>query len=164
MEPAPPVDITAFGTPIALITEPQGLGSRSLETLRDGELPPEGADDPSRQYDTYTGESGRGEDWLGYDFGAQRTFVRMLFQNGLIFFDGGWFESISVQILVRDEWLEVSSKVTPGYAGAESVNFRVHQLDFSPTNGTAIRVFGEPGGSASFISCGELRVFEEPAL
>lgn len=156
------VDITSAGVPIAFITTPTGGGNPSLEVLRNGAFPPLGSANSSQQYDTFTDDPGRTEDWLGYEFGAARSFVRVTFQNGIVFDNGGWFESLGLQVRNGDIWSDVRDvRATPNYAGQGGPSYAVYELDFSAVGGDAIRVFGVPGGSSRFVSCGELRVFEE---
>lgn len=153
-------DITSSGVPIALIVSPTGMGNISLEVLRNGDMPPEGTEDPKRQYDTYAGGGARSEDWLGYEFELPHNFARVLFQSGKVFFDGGWFESVGVQVEVDGQWSAVESTFEPAYPGATGPGYAIYQIDFAPTTGTSIRIFGTPGGTAAFVSSGELRVFE----
>lgn len=154
-------DITAAGTPIALVTDPTGAGRHDLEVLRDGDMPPVGSEEWIRQYDTFTGPSTRTEDWLGYTFGKKHTFMRVVFQNGGVFPDGGWFDSIKLQVRNAGVWADVASAVaTPSYPGQAGQSFVVYQFDFDPTRGDGVRVVGTPGGSGKFVSCAELRVFE----
>jgi hypothetical protein len=49
--------------------------------------------------------------------------------------------------------------VTPAYPGNNGVNFESFTMTFSQIQGDAIRIHGAPGGSAAFISVGELEVF-----
>jgi hypothetical protein len=39
------------------------------------------------------------------------------------------------------------------------VNFETFTLAFTPIAGDGIRIYGRPGGSAAFISVGELEVY-----
>ena len=85
----------------------------------------------------------------------------MVFQEGMNFFDGGWFNNFTVQIRQGGNWVNVSSLTfTPLYPGINNnTNFETYTLQFTPASGDAIRIFGAPGGSAAFISVAELRVF-----
>jgi len=155
-------DITSAGTLIASVTDPTGGGNHDLEVLRDGDMPPVGSEDSLRQYDTYTSDETRTEAWFGYTFSKSNTFVRVVFQNGMGFPNGGWFESIRVQVRNGQVWSDVDGMlVTPSYPGDAVEDFTVYKFDFTPVRGDAIRVFGTPGGSAKFVSCAELRVMKE---
>jgi glucose/arabinose dehydrogenase len=161
-DPAGP-DLSGGGSIIARVTAPRGSGSRDLEILRDGDLPPVGAVANQRQYDTYTGVVPVAQDWIGYQYRRTQTFARIVFQEGMSFVDGGWFDSVGVQVLRGGRWQAVSSlTVTPTYAGNDGVHFNTYRLDFTAISGTGIRIIGKPGGSAQFISVGELRVFGPP--
>jgi hypothetical protein len=160
--PSGGADLTASATIIALITKPTGAGSKSLEVIRDGVFPPVGSTVSSRQYDTYTGTT-RTEDWIGYQFASPQTFGSMVFQDGKQFGDGGWFTSIKVQVRQSGVWTDVPGVAfSPAYAGHNGINFQTYNISFPPVTGDAIRLDGTPGGSATFISVGELRVFASP--
>ncbi len=161
-QPALGDDITASAIPIALITMPTGGGNQDLEVLRDDDRPPVGNDESGRQYDTFTSDTQRSEDWLGYRFNGSRSLMRVVFQTGIMFPDGGWFDSIRVQVRNGGNWSDVPSvQTTPSYPGGEGESFATYQFDFAPITGDGIRIFGTPGGDARFVSCGELRVFEQ---
>jgi iron transport multicopper oxidase len=151
-------DLTAKGTPIALITSPQGGGNRSLSVIADGVLPTTGSTDSSQEYDTYTGSGARTEDWIGYTFPKTWTFQSLLYQEGIHFGDGGWFTSLKVQVHQGGAWVDVPGLVTsPSYTGAAASNFTTYMLKFPAVTGDGIRIDGAPGGAAKFISVGELR-------
>jgi iron transport multicopper oxidase len=152
-------DLTSTGTAIALITNPTGGGSKSLATISDCVMPPVGSTSSSQQYDTYTGQT-RTEDWIGYQFSSSQTFGSLVFQDGIQFGDGGWFTTLNVQVLQSGTWVTVPNvTVTPGYKGNDGINFETYILSFAAITGTGIRLDGAPGGSHTFISVGELRVF-----
>jgi hypothetical protein len=54
--------------------------------------------------------------------------------------------------------------VDPPYAGNNGVSFEMYELRFTPVSADAIRLYGNPGGSANFISVGELRVLAAPLV
>ena len=123
-------------------------------------MPPDG-DFPLRQYDTFDGFDPVTEDWIGYSFGSSHLFTRIVFQEGKNFFDGGWFESLTVQIRQGGVWAEVTGlSITPAYPAADNdIDFEIFTLTFDPISGDGIRIIGAPGGPADFISVGELLVF-----
>jgi glucose/arabinose dehydrogenase/PKD repeat protein len=156
-------DLSSEGKPIARVTAPTGSGSRDLDVLRDGDLPPVGAVANQRQYDTYNGGGGAARDWLGYQFPSSRTFSRIVFQEGMSFSDGGWFDGLSVQVRRGPFWLDVGGvTVAPAYGGNDGVSFDTYRLDFPAVSGSAIRIIGPPGGGAHFVSAAELRVYGPP--
>jgi hypothetical protein len=157
------MDLSLLGTIIARVTAPRGLGSRSLEVIRDGDLPPPGTSDPGRQYDTWDGNDAAAEDWIGYAYGAPHLFSSLVFQEGMHFRDGGWFDTLAVQVRRDGVWTDVAGlAVEPAYAGASGAGFRTYDLRFVPVAGDAIRLFGAPGGTADFISVAELRAYGLP--
>jgi hypothetical protein len=154
-------DITATGTIIRLILAPTGGGNHNPETIRDGDFPPVGSTDSARQYDTFTGDTTRAEDWIGYSFATSTRFVRVVFQDGKHFVDGGWFVGLKLQVRQGVVWVDVPGVVvSPAYAGMTSPTFTTYRFDFPPISGDAIRIDGVPGGSNKFISVGELRVYQ----
>jgi hypothetical protein len=158
-------DITTQALPpIALITAPTGSGSRNLEVIRDGDTPPVGSSDPSRQYDTYNGGSPRSFDWIGYTFPAQHTFAAVVFQEGMQFANGGWFDSLRVQVRVSGSWNYVTNlQSSPPYPGANGTSYETFELSFVPITGDGIRIAGTPGGTADYVSVAELRVLNNGA-
>ncbi|MEA2697406.1 MAG: hypothetical protein QOI66_1677, partial [Myxococcales bacterium] len=152
-------DLTAGGTPIALINAPTGGGSKSLAVIGDGVFPAAGSTDMTVQYDTYTGDLTRMEDWIGYQFAAAQTFGALTYQEGIHFSDGGWWTSLKVQVRQSGVWVDAGGLVvSPTYAGTGGGSYKTYNLKFSSIVGDAIRLDGVPGGSAHFISVGELRV------
>ncbi len=152
-------DATAEATPIALVTSPGGSGSRNLETVRDGVTPAPGTLDPQLQYDTDDGLP-RATDWIGYAYPAPQPFTRLEFQEGMHFADGGWFEALGVEVRRDDVWRPVESlHVEPAYRGDDGRGFDMYALLFDEAEGDATRLVGPPGGSAGFISVGELWAF-----
>ena len=53
--------------------------------------------------------------------------------------------------------------MNPSYAGPALPNFQHYGISFDRTSGEGIRLAGRPGGSATYISVAELRVFGEDA-
>ncbi len=164
-------DVTAAGTIIARVFElnpphPTGGGSWNPETIRDGDTPPAGSNDSARQYDTFHSGAQGDFDWIGYAFPAPRTFRALQFQEGIHFFDGGWFDQVRVEVGNGASWTPVAGLVVaPQYPGNNGISYETFRFDFAPATGTHIRIAGAPGGSADFISVGELRVWaEDPVL
>jgi len=154
-------ELTALGSVIAKITAPLGGGSRNLEIIRDGVMPPAGSTDWASQYDTYDGANAAPDDWIGYQYALAQTFNRVVFQEGRHFFDGGWFNNLTVQVRQGGVWANVPNlSITPAYPGINNnVGYETFTLQFNPTSGDAIRIYGAPGGSAAFVSAAELRIY-----
>ncbi len=164
----PSADITDDGSFIARVFElspphPLGGGNWDPEVMRDDDYPPEGNFDSYRQYDTFHfGDQGNLE-WVGYAFSSPRVIKGLTFQEGIHFWDGGWFDSHQIQVRISGVWTAVTGLVTtPAYAGNNGINYETYQFDFNPVTADAVRIHGQPGGVADFISVGELRVTGEP--
>jgi glucose/arabinose dehydrogenase len=152
--PAPPQ-----GTPIAKIMNPTGSGA-SVFVISDRDKPPVGSTDSSRQYDSYDGPNAATDDWAGYTFPEVHTFNKLVFQEGIHFGDGGWFNTLTVQVRQNGTWVNVSGLASsPAYPGNNGVSFESFTMTFTPIQGDGIRIYGAPGGSAAFISVGEIEAF-----
>jgi len=155
-------NLTALGTVIAKITAPLGSGSRDLQVIRDGVMPPVGSTTGwGSQYDTFDGSNTAPDDWIGYQYTSAQSFGRVVFQEGMHFGDGGWFTSLTVQVRQAGAWVNVQGLTsTPAYPGSNNgINFETYTLQFAAISGDAIRIYGVPGGSSAFISVAELQVF-----
>ena len=116
--------------------------------IRDGDRPARGTGDTRRQYDSYDGNNAASEDWIGYTFASAQTFTRVVFQEGVHFWDGGWFLSLTVQVRQSGQWVAVRNLVTtPAYAGNNGASYDTYTLGFDPIQGDGIRIYGAPGGS-----------------
>lgn len=158
-------DVTAQGTIVAklfTLVPPQPLGGGNLdpEVIRDGATPALDATDPQLQYDTtHNGDQGA-EDWIGYTFAAPRELRSLVFQEGLEFVDGGWFDGLGVQVFDGATWSDVAGlAIAPLYAGSDGQGFETYLLSFDPIQALGVRLIGAPGGAGGFVSVAELRVF-----
>ncbi len=144
---------------IAAVPNPQG-GGNGLAVIHDGDRPPVGSTESARQYDSWDGNNAASEDWVGYEFSSSQNFSKVVFQEGIHFWDGGWFTTLTVQVRQAGQWVNVSNlSISPAYPGNNGVNYETFTLSFTPIQGDAIRVYGAPGGSAAFISVAELDVY-----
>lgn len=160
-----PFDVTSDGVFTARVFQldpptPQGGGNWDPEVMRDGDYPPIGNGESYRQYDTFHfGDQGNRE-FVGYEYFDTREFTRIVFQEGIHFGDGGWFDELRVQARIDDRWLDIPGwTIDPPYLGNNGVNYETFVIDFPPTLASGVRLFGQPGGFNDFISIGELRVF-----
>ncbi|TAJ23367.1 MAG: PKD domain-containing protein [Planctomycetota bacterium] len=147
----------------------QGSGNLDIEVIRDKIVPPVGSNTASRQFDTSHGGDQGLDDWIGLDayvaLDPDARFVGVQFQEGLHNADGGWFESLWVEVRANGVWKPVQNlRIAPPYPfalaqqpGFDGVAFESYELWFDPEVGDAIRVRGTPGGSTGYISCAELR-------
>ena len=159
-------NIASQGTIIATVTNPIGGGNHNIEIIRDGIKPEVGSSNSNQQYDTYAANGTVHDEYVGYTFGQSKTFNRMVFQEGINFVDGGWFANgtLKVQVLQGGTWTDVASTVSPLYPNANSQgtfgqNYETYSITFNSVTGDGIRLYGRAGGSANFISTGELEVY-----
>jgi hypothetical protein len=147
------------------VPNPIGGGNHNIEIIRDGDFPPLDSTDSQRQYDTWDGVNTASEDWIGYVYSSSYTFRRVVFQEGINFPDGGWFDTLTVQVRQGGVWTNVTGFVsTPPYPAANNGVFEeIYVLTFDDTAGDGIRLYGAPGGSNDFISVAELEVYGESA-
>jgi hypothetical protein len=160
--PPPPSgsNLASVGTPIVSVPAPIGGGNHNIAIIRDGVKPAAGSYNMAAQYDTYHGSAPSTSEWVGYTFPSTYTFNRVVFQEGHNFFDGGWFDTLTVQVRQSGTWVTVTGLgISPVYPGNNGVNFETFTLVFTPMLGDGVRIFGAPGGSADFFSIAELEVY-----
>jgi hypothetical protein len=130
--------IVAGGSLTARGASPAGTGG-SPGVIHDGAKPPAESTDARRQYDSWDAANAATEDWVEY------TYPR------------GWLTSLFVQVRQNGQRVNVSNlSTTLAYAGNNGVSFEPYTLTFNAIQGDGIRPYVAPGGSAAFISIGEL--------
>ncbi|MCZ6793942.1 MAG: PKD domain-containing protein, partial [Planctomycetota bacterium] len=167
-------DTTGTALPITRMDElippyPLGTGKRDPEVMRDGDTPPVGSSDLDRQFDTFHGGDQGDDDWLGYELaeapGEETRFIGLLFQEGIHYPGGGWFEDFVVEVREDGEWEPTNNlTILPAYPfeladqpAFDGVGYHTYQLHFDPAFGDALRIRGDPGGLDGYVSSGELR-------
>lgn len=160
-------NIAKEGVPVISERFPTGGGSKDISIIHDGLLPDPMEGTSSHQYDTFAGKSSVEEAYVGYTFSEERTFCKVIFQEGMHFWDGGWFANgdLRVQVLKDDNWVDIGSKISPAYPVSNEylefgLPFEVYTFEFDEVKGKGIRVCGTPGGAAAFFSVAELQVIE----
>ncbi len=150
-------------TPICTVTAPTGGGSRSLTTICDGIVPYITDTNPAIQYDTYDGGGKKTSVYVGLQFNSTHTLDRVEFTEGMHFQDGGWFvRQPDVEVLVNGEWKKVSTTISSAYPTGNTQTAHGNYYDTyvftfaSPVTCKGVRLVGQPGGSAYFISVGEI--------
>lgn len=115
---------------------------------------------------TYDEGSESAEEYLGYTFSKQRSFSKVVFQEGRHANYGGWFanNTLRLQILKKGKWKDVKFQISPEYPnGNELLTFGEEFSTYTfiiNEKGTGIRLIGDGGGEDQFISVSELEVFE----
>lgn len=142
----------------------QGFGNPDAELLRNGTLPAAGSTSEWAQYATFHGGGKGGGDWLGYRFDEPQTLTSLLFQEGLHFANGGWFESLRVESRVDHDgpWqpvplLQVDPPFRGGAQGGQT--YETFTFEFEPLVARGVRLVGVPGGVDEFVTAAELRVY-----
>ena len=153
-------DVATGARPLALVPRSLG-GGDNLPAIVDGVFPARGSVNYPAQYDSYTDpEGGREEDWVGLDLGAERVLTRVTFQEGMHNDNGGWWETLRVQVRRGGLWRDVLGLEShPAYRASDTVPFDTYELSFLPITGDAVRLIGRPGGRSTYVSVGELRAW-----
>jgi glucose/arabinose dehydrogenase len=153
---------------------PQGAGSADHEVLRDRSVSP-GATPLLAQFDTQHGGDQGDDDWIGFELATPpqpfERFVGIDFTSGVVAPEGGWFETLAVEVRVGTpcplqcgcEWQCVEElAIEPAYPMGASAplgsDFTTYRMRFAPIAGDAIRVRGVPGGTIGYVSSSELRI------
>ncbi|MBN2842652.1 MAG: ADP-ribosylglycohydrolase family protein [Sedimentisphaerales bacterium] len=113
---------------------------------------------------------GRQSDHYGISFSQPMLFDAVTFYEGDIAWGGinnnystdirkgGYFEDISVEVLVNDIFMPVTDLKLSEPLEKENY-YQVINLSFEPMKGNAIRIIGKPGGSETFTTILELEVW-----
>ena len=145
-------------------TNPDG-GNKDLRIIMDGVKG--GTDDSENtlHYDTYNSTAKEHTAYVGVLFRESTRVSRIEFTEGKHFDDGGWFKNgVKVEVLVDGVWTEAPCTVSPEYPngdskdtfgeGGETYVFRLG----TSVSCDGVRVIGEAGGEAYFISVSEFTV------
>ncbi len=150
------------GTPICSVTAPTGGGNKDMNVMFDGYVPYlNGGSDV--QYDTYDGGAKKENVWAGVQFDGKYTISGVEFTEGKHFHDGGWFSSApDIEVLVGGVWQKAETSISAPYPtgntqSAHGNHFDIYIFTFdTPIECEGVRISGKPGGSAYFISIGEI--------
>ena len=153
-------DARLLGEPICTYANPNGGG---LDAIFDGYIPNPQKDGSWQQCDTWDGGSDRSSVYAGVEFYASATLSGVDFTEGCHFYDGGWFVAQpSVEVLLNGEWKCVDTSISKAYPDgntteAHGAPFETYTFSFAqPIACDGVRIVGAPGGSARFISIGEI--------
>jgi hypothetical protein len=155
-------EVTVTGTPICSVMQPTGGGNKDMNVMIDGFVPAKGSSDSSLQYDTYCGNSAVTFAYAGMEFDKPYIISGVEFTEGKHFRDGGWFASAPyVEILKDGKWVRAESVISKAYPGnsleKQGEYFETYVFTFpAELECDGVRISGVPGGSACFISVGEI--------
>ena len=120
------------------------------ETLGDGTS-------AGQSEDSWTGGV-RPLDFWGYTWPRTYHLDRVAYTTGARFADGGWFESLGVEVRRDGQWQPVANlTIDPPYPmDASAGDHTTYHLRFTATDADGVRIVGAPGGPAAFTSIAEL--------
>jgi ADP-ribosylglycohydrolase len=150
-------------TPVCTVTAPTGGGNKDMNVICDGKVPYVSDTNSALQYDTYDGGAAKDSLYIGLEFKSAAKIKGVDFVEGKHFKDGGWFVSQPVvEVLVGGEWKAVEVEISREYPtgntlAAHGNNFDIYTFMFKEAvECQGVRFVGVPGGSAHFISVGEI--------
>ena len=150
-------------TPICTVTVPTGGGSKNMNVICDGYVPYVSDTSGAVQYDTYDGGKAKDSIYVGLEFAETAKINGVDFTEGMHFKDGGWFVSQpTIEVLVGGEWKAVETTISRDYPTGNSLdahgnNFDIYTFIFKEAvECDGVRLVGVPGGTAYFISVGEI--------
>jgi AraC-like DNA-binding protein len=157
------------------VTTPSGGGSRDPRVLLNDSIPQMNGRilsefSPQCTYDTYDGQNkATSVDWYALEFPYEIELNCIEMTMGFAYPDGGWWRSLHVEI--RDEnnqrWRHVEPlTIHPDYdftnERRDRLPYSTFALMFPECRTRAVRIIGEPGGSAQFTSLARLGVYLRP--
>ncbi len=106
-------------------------------------------------------EADKPADFWGYLWPRRYHLNRVVYTTGKTFDNGGWFESLRVQVRQDFRWVDVQRlEVTPAYPHNRSAGpDKRYVIDFQRMSGDGVRIIGAPGGSALFTTIAELEAY-----
>jgi len=156
------------------VSQPQPTGSGAFsplvlinETAHRLDGKPLSAFHPSKTFDTYiVGNLSDRPDWYAIEFPEPTTFNCIEMTMGIPYIDGGWWTSLNVEVCTVQggDWQPVETlQLMPTYNFMDIFHgrrpFETFLLTFPTVTAQAVRLIGQPGGSARFTSLGRLAVY-----
>lgn len=107
------------------------------------------------------GDADKTADFWGYLWTRAYHLDRVAYTTGKTSADGGWFDSLRVQVRQDFQWVDVQGlAVSPAYPHDRSAGpHQRYVLDFARTWGDGVRIIGKPGGSANYTTIAELEAY-----
>jgi hypothetical protein len=150
-----------------------GTESRSRQGNQNGSI---NDDDPGSFVVTFDGKGAK-EDWFAVTLPQPATAGRVIFTQGKIFHDGGWFDAsagkprVQIQRTAGGVWETIGELAGyPATTATDSKKMKWGNNQFTlqlktPVTFVALRVIGTPAGGdnpkQAFASCAELQAFAE---
>ena len=123
---------------------------------------PQRLNDGSKEYfeQSWTGES-KNIDFWGYSFNKICRFNTIEYTTGEMKNNGGWFNTLGVQVRKDGVWTDVSNgRISPDYAkSVHTGQYTTYTITFDECAGDAIRIIGRPGGARRYTTVAELAVY-----
>jgi AraC-like DNA-binding protein len=154
------------------VNRPSGGGSRDPNVLLNDRIQrldgqPHAAFDQRLTFDTYDGQNeATGPDWYQLNFPEPVTVNCIEIIMGFPYIDGGWWISLTVEVWdeLRSAWQSVVNlRITPDYdfreSGAGRKLFDSYALTFEDVCTSSLRLIGQPGGLAQFVSLARIGVY-----
>lgn len=100
-------------------------------------------------------------DFWGIEWTRAYYLDRVIYTTGETTADGGWFDTLRVQVRQNFRWVDVKQlKANPAYPHDRSAGpHKRYVLDFERTWGDGVRIIGKPGGSATYTTIAELEAY-----
>lgn len=109
--------------------------------------------------DSWTGEE-KSEDYWGETWSTPQTVNRVVYTAGKMFSNGGWFETLRLQLRIKGEWRDAAASSSPAYpTSAAAGPNKAYTFDVAPQAVDGVRVIGKPGGANTFTSAAEVAAF-----
>ncbi|MCG3128214.1 MAG: hypothetical protein CHACPFDD_03091 [Phycisphaerae bacterium] len=94
---------------------------------------------------------------LSVDYGEPVDVQTVRFIEGAHFPDGGWFQTIAVQVRIGGQWMDPPGGAIASEALDSAAPYQVIEFQFAaPLRVDGVRVSGETGGSGKYVTCCEL--------
>ena len=159
-------NVASQGTIIASVTNPTGGGNHNIGVIDDGVRPLPGSTNPALEWDSYNGDAGPAIQYYGYTFTSNQIFNELVYDDGLINSNGGWFAngSLVVQVLQNGTWVTVPVTPAASYPNgntqaAMGLSFQTYNFGLNNVEGNGIRIYGTAGGTGQYVSISELEVW-----
>lgn len=114
-----------------------------------------------RSESSFDGDADKPADFWGYLWTHAYHLDHVACTTGRTAADGGWFDSLRVQVRQNFRWVDVQGlAAAPAYPRDRSAGpNKRYVLDFTRTWGDGVRIIGKPGGSGNHTTISELEIY-----